>query len=343
MKPLNILYLGVGGGTSLHRAYALKRLGHRVHILSQYGFTPNHRIFHKWVNLTGALGLEGYIQRRLLSALPQDPFDLVWVDSGGLIGPDLVRELHRRYSMVINYNLDDPFGTRDGRLWRIYLQSVPLYDLIAVVREENTAEALAWGAKRVIKVFRSADEVAHAPRPLDPADWERWGSDVVFVGTWMPERGPFMAELVRRQVPLAIYGDNWKKAKDWPLLRSCWRGPGLHQADHYAKAIQCSKVCLGLLSKGNRDLHTQRSLEVPYLGGLLCAERTTEHTSLYRENEEAIFWSSAEECAEKCLQMLKDPPLRKCAAQQGRIRCLANRTTNENVMEDILNEAFSDS
>jgi len=240
----------------------------------------------------------------------------------------------------VNYNLDDAFGPRDRRLWRLYLKAVPVYDLIVVVREENPAEALAMGAKRVLRVFRSADEAAHAPRALDKADWERWGSDVVFVGGWMSERGPFLAELVRRGVPLTVYGDYWQRAAEWPVLRSRWRGPGLHKPEEYAKAIQCSKVCLGLLSKGNRDLHTQRSMEIPYLGGLLCAERTSEHLSLYREHEEALFWDSAEECAEKCLRMLHDPQRRNSIAACGQLRCLNNLTTNEHVLAEILQKTF---
>jgi len=256
-----------------------------------------------------------------------------------LVGPGLVRALRRSCGTVINYNLDDPFGHRDRRLWRLYLKSVPLYDLIVVVRDENTAEALTLGATKVLRVFRSADEVAHAPRVLDDSDWQRWGSDVLFVGTCMTERGPFLAELVRLGVPLTIYGGLWERATDWPILRPFWRGQGLSNPDSYAKAIQCSKVCLGLLSKGNRDLHTQRSLEIPYLGGLLCAERTTEHLALYREDEEAIFWSSAEECATECFQILDNPQARKNIAAKGRMRCVSNLTTNENVMARILEYA----
>jgi spore maturation protein CgeB len=98
-------------------------------------------------------------------------------------------------------------------------------------------------------------------------------------------------------------------------------------------------VSLGLLSKGNRDLTTQRSFEIPYLGGVLCAERTSEHVALYREDFEAVFWSTPEECAEKCMQLLRDEQRRERLAINGRHRCLRNGTTNEYVMAQILEEA----
>jgi len=74
------------------------------------------------------------------------------------------------------------------------------------------------------------------------------------------------------------------KIAEKPRIPS-WRGPGLEAAEEYAKANQCVNVNLGLLSKGNRDLTTQRSHEILHLGGILCAERTPERTELYREHE----------------------------------------------------------
>ena len=340
MKTLRILYIGADGGTSLQRARAFERLGHEVHTLSPYRFTTTSKIVGKWLLETGGLGLEEYVRLRTRLALPDGNFDLVWVDAGALVGPALVRDLRRRFGVVVNYNIDDPFGQRDRRLWRLYLKAVPEYDLVAVVREENIAEALAMGARRVLRVFMSGDEVAHAPRALNSDDWAQWGSEVVFVGTYMRGRGSFLAELVRRGVPLAIYGSLWERAREWPVLRFCWRGPGLTDASEYAKAIQCSKVSVGLLSKENRDLHTTRSMEIPYLVGLLCAERTAEHLSLYREGEEAVFWSSSEECAEQCFRMLRNPQLRDSIAARGRIRCLNNRMGNQDVLTAILEEAL---
>jgi spore maturation protein CgeB len=81
--------------------------------------------------------------------------------------------------------------------------------------------------------------------------------------------------------------------------------------DDYAKVIQCAKVNLGSLSNGNRGLHTTRSLDIPALGGLLCAERTTEHREMYVEGKEALFWSSAQECAKVCCNIVEGEVLRQ--------------------------------
>ena len=96
------------------------------------------------------------------------------------------------------------------------------------------------------------------------------------------------------------------------------------------------QICLGLLSKGNRDLHTRRSVEIPYIGSLLCAERTREHLTMYKEDEEAVFWDTPEECAQKCLALLADEEKRSRIAEAGHLRCMASDYLNEPVMRRIL-------
>jgi hypothetical protein len=335
MKQTSILYIGKNSGTSRHRASALRRLGYEVWTVDPGAFLPANRFAGAWAWHTGGRFLEEFIKGRVLESIPPIRFDFVYVDSGELVGPTLVVELKNRFGTVINYNVDDPYGHRDGQRWRLYLQAVPLYDLIVVVRDCNVSEAWQKGAHNVLRVDRSADEIAHAPRQVSKQDSQHWTSEVAFVGTWMPERGPFLARLIELGVPLSIYGDRWHKAREWSVLGSAWRGPGLYEDDDYAKAVQCAKVNVGLLSKGNRDLATQRSFEIPYLGGVLCAERTPEHSRLYKEDEEAVFWNSPEECSRKCQELLKDEQHRRSLAIRGRIRCLQNGTTNQDVLAQI--------
>lgn len=335
---MRILYVGPAHGTAQQRADALRRLGHRVHVLNPRALVPRKRWLERWTWKTGALGLEGFLRRRLLARLPNEEFELAFVDGGELIGSRTVDGLRTRCGRVISYNADDGFGRRDGHRFRLYLQAVPHYDLVVVVREVNVAEAAERGARRILRIFRSADEVAHAPRLLADADLSRWPDGVVFIGTWMPERGAFMEKLLRRHVPLAIFGDGWRKAPEWPAIRMAWRGPSIYGQD-YVKAIRRARACLGLLSKGNRDLHTRRSMEIPFAGGLLCAERTSEHAVLYQEREEAVFWSDANECAEWCEQLVRDEMRRSRIAESGRHRCVANGHLNEPILARIVEEA----
>ena len=245
-----------------------------------------------------------------------------------MIGPVTALRLRKHTNLMVTYVNDDPVGPRDKKLFSLYRHSVKYYDLNVVVRWPNVEEVYAHGASKVIRVFMSADEVAHLPLVMTPEENKRWASNVAFIGTWMPERGPFLARLIELGIPLTLYGNRWQKAREWAVLKNVWHGPGL-LGDAYVKAIQAATVCLGLLSKGNRDLHTSRSAEIPYVGSVLCAERTVEHLAMYREDKEAVFWSTPEECAEKCFSLLADESKRKTIALAGRERCLRSGYLNE--------------
>jgi hypothetical protein len=91
------------------------------------------------------------------------------------------------------------------------------------------------------------------------------------------------------------------------------------------------------LSKGNRDLHTTRSAEVPFIGGpIFCAERTKEHEFLFDERKEALLWSSAQECAELCRKALDDTSQRSAMTKAAKARIEAHRLSNDEVLSAIL-------
>jgi len=337
-RNVSILWIGAAGGTSLHRVNALRRLGHRVELVDLRTLLPRT----PWIDrVTWRLGgnvLSPLVMRKLPQRLGRGKYDLCCVDGGDWVTPRIIELLREHAQVIVNYNIDDPLGMRDGRRSVAYRQSLHYYDLCVVVRAENVAEAMALGARRVLRVYRAADEAAHAPRPLASGDEERWRADVLFIGTWFPERGPVFAELLARGVPLTIRGARWQKAPEWSQLKSAWKGGELF-GDDYAKAIQCAKVNLGLVSKGNRDQHTTRSLEIPALGGLLCAERTDEHLEMYDEGTEALFWRDAAECADMCAYALADEDRRRRIAAAGHARMAASRNYNEPIMQTIVDAA----
>ena len=263
-------------------------------------------------------------------------FDLIWVNCGSELGPSAYRFLRKVGTQIVHYQNDDPFGGRDGRKWNGYLNSLKYIDLAVVVRPPNVEEALVAGAKRVHRVYMSYDPVAHAPVEPTQDEIQKWSAEVSFIGTWMPERGPFMARLIELGVPLTIRGNWWKNTPEWEQIKTAWEGPAIFGRE-YILSLQLSKVTLGLLSKGNRDLHTQRSCEVPYIGGAaFCAERTVEHETMYVEGEEAEFWSTPEECAEKCFQLLQDPVKRKAMVVDAKVKVVGATLSNDEVLASIL-------
>jgi spore maturation protein CgeB len=333
---VRIAYIGPERGTSLHRARALQRLGHQISIIDPWSWLGRSKWVSRWLFNAGGLGVGLFINQRLYREVSQAAPNLIWVNQGESLGPYILQRLRTIDVPIINHINDDPFGGRDKRRFSHFRKAIAFYDLIVVPRNVNVCEAKQAGARHVIRMMMSADEIAHAPRKLNSEEQHLFSSEVAFIGTWMPERGHFMVELIHRGVPLSIWGNQWHKAPEWPVIKSCWRGPGQYDDQAYSAVILAAKICLGFLSKGNRDLHTSRSLEIPALGSLLCAERTSEHLALYEEGVEAVFWNDAFECAEICKNLLANNKRRKEIAQKGHERALHNNLFNEPVLTSII-------
>lgn len=344
MKPgVAACILAVGdaaeSSTFSHRIAAMRRLGHHVDI-----WDPRHALGRalasRWKLAlhyrTGYLLLQACVQKAMdaLAVQSTSKYDVAWVNGGEWLGRKAVRRLRGFANRVVLYNNDDPTGTRDGNRWLSLHRAIPEYDLCTVLRKINVQEYRAAGARDVLRVWMSYDEIAHRALEMDERKPE-FDSEVAFVGTWMPERGPFLVRILAAGVPLAIWGDHWQKAPQWPQLRKAWRGPAIYGRD-YARAVGQAKISLGLLSKGNRDFHTRRSVEVPAIGGLLCGERTGEHEELFRDGEEAIFWQDADECAARCRTLLSDHDRRERIRQAGMRRVREGEFGNEGLVKRVL-------
>lgn len=340
----NIWYLGNSdpGSTSFHRANALKRLGYNVVIYDPYLILNNS--IDKWLNpihyRTGYRLVQEKILnwcKMLLNSAPHPT--LIWVNGGELLGEECLKILRSAKCPIVLYNNDDPTGGRDGRRFDSLLKSLPYYDICAVMRQNNVQEFLEKGAKKVYRVSMSYDEVAHKPFSNINDIPNIFRSDVVFIGTWMKHenRDKFILTLLNEGINISIWGGRWQKSPYWKHLKNIYKGNALSGRE-YVAAIQGSKICLGLLSKGNRDLHTQRTFEIPYAGGLLCAERTFEHLEFYRENTEALFWSDVNECATICKELLSNNIQQESIRKAGMKRVRELHVGNEDICNSILKQ-----
>lgn len=345
---MNIIYIGDHNpnSTSAQRAQALVRLGHTVVKLNPYTYFSSI-LKNKWLSIfhyhTGYRFLQKKVAGWLKASLIEisEP-ELIWVNGGELFGPECLSVLKSIGCPVVLYNNDDPTGGRDGARFKSLIKALPYYDVCAVLRMENIAEYKAKGAKKIIRVNMSYDELIHKPFENIEQIPESLRSEVAFIGTWMKheKRDEFLLKLVQKGVPISIWGSHWTKSPHFESLKPYYRGAAVYQRD-YVAAIQGAKICLGFLSKGNRDLHTRRSVEIPFIGSVFCAERTSEHMTMYQENTEAVFWDDAEECAELCLKLLKDNALREQIRLAGMRRVRNLSVGNEDVGAKVIEVVYA--
>lgn len=334
---MRVLYLGAkdASSTSFHRAQALRRLGCEVDHHDPHDAVGQHTrgLMGTLHYRTGYLLTRPLVARWLTGLLNQlGAHDLCWVDGGELLSTAALQLIKQHVRHLVLFNHDDPSGRRDRARFLTLRGAIPSYDLCVVVRPMNVVEFRALGAHDVIRVWMSYDEVAHRPANPDRPVAPLYDNDIAFIGRRMKGEGRdlLMLALIEQGLKPAIWGDNWQSSPVWPALQAHWRGTSLSGQD-YVDAIRGAKLCIGMLSKGNRDQHTTRTMEIPAAGGLLCAERTAEHQQLYREGEEAMFWSSAEECAAHCRALLANPIRREQIRLAGQRRVLLNQVGSEDI------------
>lgn len=250
-----------------------------------------------------------------------------------LIHPATITVLRGKGIHVASYNNDDPFGPMTHGnvpwhhhfLWYWYLKCLPYFDSNFFYRDINCAEAKVFHAERSSVLMPYFLPWKDRPVVLSKVDQERFETDIVFVGHYEPDgREESIRDLVNAGIKTKIWGcKEWSRLVLGDLyeqLAPIERAEG----DDYAKALCGAKICLCFLSKLNRDTYTRRCFEIPACGRVLLAERTDDLLRLFKEDEEACFFSTNEELVEKACWLLRNPDIRERIAQAGLQRVWAD-------------------
>ncbi|MDO6739312.1 glycosyltransferase [Wenyingzhuangia sp. 2_MG-2023] len=337
-----ILYFGdlSKASNSFYRLKTLERLGYKVKGIDPKEFIPKNKfsfLADKIHYRTGYVLLQNRMHQKVSKLIDTIDFDLIWVNSGEFFGAKVLQKLKTKGKKIVLYNNDDPTGGRDGNRFISLLKGIPYYDVCAVMRDINVNEYKQLGVKNVIRVYMSYDEIVHHPFEKTNDIDAKFKSDIVFVGTWMKNehRDEFLLKLIEGGLNISIWGGRWEKSPNWNIISKYHKGKHLEGRD-YVAAIQGAKICLGMLSKGNRDLYTSRSVEIPYIGAVFCAERTVTHEKMYIDKEEAVFWSNPEECIKICKELLDNKELLESIKEKGREKVKKLKVGNEDVCREIL-------
>ena len=339
--PRRILFVGSNStySTSRHRADALRRLGCDVVVLDPAFLLGPLTRLESFLHYRTAYF---FLQKRLLRCIKLSSefhglsVDLVWVDSGELIGPRILNYFRQYLSCpFVLYNSDDPSGARDGARFSSLRSALSLYSLCVFVRPETSLDALALGARRVLTVHFSYGENLHFP--VQSAKNNELEQVVSFVGANIPGefRDRFLQRLIHAGILIRLIGNHWSKSRYWNEFKRVYKGPSL-SGEAYSQALADSVVTLGFLSHGNRDLVTRRSFETAACGGLFCAERTSQHQLLYEDGFEAVFWNSVDECILQCKHLLNDRDKRNIICKNGAYHVRKFGAGNEDICRQVL-------
>jgi len=339
---MKILYAGTLSphATVVHRQWALERLGHRVVPVDVGAYASKNPLLQKLAfHLSVGQGIDRFNRDVLRIARDERP-DLFWGDKMLWLRPSTLEALRAMGIALVSYLIDNPFGERGDPGWRLYLRSIPLYDLHVVQRDGNIAEYSQHGARDVLKIQTAYEPTLHFPPPSEWMDQDR-SREVSFIGTPYDDRAAVLTRLWRSEgFAVSINGSQrpWRRALDAEAFAALYRMQELY-GEAYREAIWQSKINLSFITHSNHDEFAHKSFEIAGCGGFLLAERSAGHAQRFAEDEEAVFFSSFEELSAKIRRYLPDEAARARIAAAGRARAVRDGYDNDRQVGLVMERA----
>jgi len=333
---MRLLYVGDLwlGSTALHRLFALQSF---IRCDAIDSTVSKHWFTNFWYKVSVRLRLHisfNLLNTRILEMALSHQYDIVWVDKGLCVKKSTLTNLKKRNKKlkIAFYSPDDMNNPANQSIH--YLRSIPLYDLHVTTKSYNVDELKQLGARNVFFIGNGFDPKVHRPLQLSHSELDSMCADVGFIGSWEKERFDSVIYLAENGVSVTVWGESWRKYLSMhPRLtiipKNAWH-------DDYAKVLNATKINLCFLKKGNRDLQTQRSIEIPACAAFMLAEWTTEHVDLFEADKEAVFFKSNEELLTKVKYFLSHEDERAEIAQAGRDRCLKSGYSNEDRLRSVI-------
>jgi len=244
---------------------------------------------------------------------------------GAYIRAETLRKLRRRGVRTYNFYPDVSVFAHD----RYIPESLVEYDHIFSTKtfhKEDLGKRL--GISNISYVPHGYDPDVY--RPVELTDWDRarYEADVCFIASHTAKKESLVAAIARAipGIKIKIWGNLWRQRCRSSELDSAIMGQPL-EGTAYAKAIQASKISLGINSEvvpGSSfgDFMAQRSFEIPACGGFMLHERNEEVRRFYQEDQEVVLFDGPDELVEKVDYYLKHDDERKAIACAGHNRCV---------------------
>ncbi|HEX4311211.1 MAG TPA: glycosyltransferase [Acidobacteriaceae bacterium] len=276
------------------------------------------------------------INRDLRRLVREQKPDVVLFDKPTHFTKKTILEIRHSGALTVCYNQDNPFGPRKDPGWYQFRKVFPLFDLHCAIRETDVVRFREWGLNWV-KVMFSFEPTMNFPPPQGWSDADR-SRDVSYIGSPYEERPEFLRRLGEEyHIPVTIAGTTrWKDFLPPDLFaRYVLDGP-LFDSE-YREAMWRSRINVSFVTRLNEDDISHKSIEIAACQGFLLARRCEGHQAIFEEDKEAVFFSSVEECAEKCRFYLGHPALREEIARRGRERAVRSGYDNDTQLSRILN------
>jgi spore maturation protein CgeB len=205
-----------------------------------------------------------------------------------------------------------------------------LYDYNLTMKSYIVDKLTNLGCRNVKYIPKSYDK--HWMKPLDNIKYKY---DVTFVGSYEKERSESLRYLANNGIKIDIWGNGWDSIANIKNLT-------IHKKPLYKeemnRLINQSKINMCFLRKLAEDLHTNRTFEIPSMGGFMIAEKTQEQIDFFKEDLEAVYFYNNQELLEKIEYYLNNELKRENIKKNSRKKCIESKYSYEDRYKIFLKE-----
>lgn len=327
---------------TFQRYRAFKDLGYRMEKLSSVPIGRIPDIAKKPGTIERIFNKLGYpldvtrLNKALIRLAQQWQPDIIWDEKALMLRPKTLKRIRNQFPKmkIVFYSEDDMYAKHNQSVY--FVKSIRLFDIIFTTKSYNVEELSSLGGKKVIFVNKAFDIHAHRPVSLSKNDYRKFGADVGFIGTFEKERAEQMLFLAENGIKVRVFGCGWEHWQNKHPNLQIMAKPVY--GEDYIKAICATKINLCFLRKMNRDLQTDRTMEIPACAAFMLAERTKEHQRLFEEGKEAEFFASEQELLEKIRYYLKHDKEREKIGRAARKRCLEDGYSHHKRLQYMIDQ-----
>lgn len=166
----------------------------------------------------------------------------------------------------------------------------------------------------------------HKKIRLSAEEKNRYGNDIVFVGSFHPNRELVLKEL--DDFDIAIWGPGWKEHCKEPALKTKIKGS--HTPTNIWVKLYCAcKIVLSIHYRHSQNKipvyqASPRVFEAMACGGFVLSDDQKDVLALFNDGEHFVSYNGRDDLISKIRFYLNQPDKRRKIAEQGRQEVLAN-------------------
>lgn len=306
---------------------AIRKLGHVLFIFEDRQHIIPGRMRHR-IQWLDQFDIQ-HINRKMVSLTLKTKPGIVIVAGGHRITGRTVKTLKDNGIVTVLWTIDAPLNIQP------IIDVAPLYDHIFCQGTEAVELLNHAGINGAQWLPVACDPSQHRPVELSAKEQKHYGNEVVFVGSYYPNRAELFEKI--RNFDLGIWGPGWEKLEKRSCLRTHIKTSHTSPSE-WLKIYSASKIVLAPHYKDPQNKFpvyqaSPRVFEALACQSFVLVDKQRDVFSLFDDGKHLVSFASSEVLIDKIQYYLANPIERNKIANQGYQEVLEKHTYKHRINE----------